>query len=244
MSRRERERPGDEDQAGRRRAGWREFRDAYPRIVAGTVLFMAILLAADAVFAWRWLRYRRETRDMRASLNAAERGRLDLLLETTGQQAELMMEVARREARGADRLNLAVSLDDGVMYLQRQGARLREMKVRVGPEATIGLAPGAVRIAAPRGKRTVTRILSGAYEYELPSWVWTHRGLSPPAVRRVQRALGPVAIVLSGGAIIYSEPAPVPLEPGHVLPGGVLASRGDLEAILVNLEPGLPVYFH
>jgi hypothetical protein len=212
--------------------------------VAGTVVFIGVLLAADAVFAWRWMRYRREARDLRTSLNAAERGRLDLLLEATGQRAQLMMEVERREARGADRLNLAVSLDDGVMYLQRQGARLREMKVRLGPEATLGPAPGAIKIAAPRGKRTVVRILSGDYEYELPSWVWTQRGMSPPANRRAAGALGPVAIVLSGGVVIYSEPAPAPLEQGHPLPGSVLADRNDLAAILVNLEPGMPVYFH
>jgi len=61
---------------------------------------------------------------------------------------------------------------------------------------------------------------------------------------RAAGALGPVAIVLSGGVVIYSEPAPSPLEPGHPLPGGVLAARNDLEAILENLEPGMPVYFH
>jgi hypothetical protein len=244
VSRRERERPGDEDQAGRRRHRWSEFRDAYPRIVAGMAIFIGVLLVADAVFTWRWLRYRRETREMRASLNAAERGRLDLLLEATGQRAQLMMEVARREARGADQLNLAVSLDDGVMYLQRQGARLREMKVRIGPEATVGEAPGAIKIAAPRGKRTVVRMLSGAYEYELPAWVWTQRGMQPPSNRRAGGALGPVAIVLSGGVVIYSEPAPSPLEPGHPLPGAVLADRNDLDAILENVKPGMPVYFH
>src|SRR5688572_7494700 len=177
-------------------------------------IFIGVLLIADAVFAWRWLQYRREAREMRASLNAAERGRLDLLLEATGQRAQLMMEVARREARGADQLNLAVSLDDGVMYLQRQGARLREMKVRIGPEATVGEAPGAIKIAAPRGKRTVVRLLSGAYEYELPAWVWTQRGMQPPSNRRAGGALGPVALVLSGGVVIYAEPAPSPLEPG------------------------------
>lgn len=244
MSRRESPRPDDVDQAGRRRHRWSEFREAYPRIVAGMVIFIGVLLAADAFFAWRWIQYRRETHEMRASLNAAERGRLDLLLEATGQRAQLMMEVARREARGADELNLAVSLDDGVMYLQRQGARLREMKVRLGPEATVGTEPGAIRIAAPRGKRTVVRILSGAYEHELPAWVWTQRGLSPPSNRRLAGALGPVALVLSGGTLIYSEPAPVPLEPGHPLPGGVLADRHDLTAILENVKPGMPVYFH
>src|SRR5688500_3348646 len=141
-----------------------------------------------------------------------------------------MMEVARRVARGADALNLAVSLDDGVMYLQRQGARLREMKVRLGPEATVGPAPGAIRIAASRvgaapGNRTFVRILSGACEHELPPWVWTQRGMTPPAPRRMAGALGPVALVLSGGAVLYSEPAPAPLESGRPLPGSVLAGR-------------------
>ena len=244
MTRRATPRPEDGTSEDRRRPRWGEFRDAYPRIVAGMALFLGVLLLADGVFAWRLLKYRRETRAMRASLSAAERGRVDLLLEASGRRTELMVELARREARSADSLNLAVSVEDGAMYLQQQGARLREMKVRVGPEATVGKAPGAVKIAAPRGKRTVTRILSGAYEHELPTWVWTQRGLVPPPDRHVAGALGPVALELSGGTVIYSDPAPAPLDQDYVLPGSVRASRADLEAILVSLKPGMPVYFH
>lgn len=236
--------PRAEGAGGRRRPRWGEFRDAYPRIVVGMVVLMAFFLAADAVLAWRWMKYRRQTRDMRASLNAAERGRLDLLLETTGHRAQLMMEVARREAIGADTLNLAVSLEDGVMYLQRDGARLREMKVQIGPEIAVGAAPGAIRIAAPRGKRTITGILSGSYDHELPSWVWMQRGQAPPANRRVPGALGQIAVLLSGGSVIYSSPAPAPLDGAYLLPGSVRADPGDLAAISENLKPGQAVFFH
>jgi len=66
-----------------------------------------------------------------------------------------------------------------------------------------------------------------------------------PDDRRIPGALGPLAIFLDSGAVLYSRPAVGPLsDPGYILPGSVRAETPDLEAIRENLQPGMAVYFH
>jgi hypothetical protein len=61
----------------------------------------------------------------------------------------------------------------------------------------------------------------------------------------VKGALGPIAVLLDDGTVVYSRPTEGPLaDDAYVLPGGVRADAADLEAIRENLGPGLPVYFH
>jgi hypothetical protein len=233
----------DEDDRGRRRSGWTEFRDAYPRIVTGLAVFLGLLFVADAFLAYKWVRYAAETRRLRAAMSRLEIDRTDTLLAAGESQASLLLEVARLQASGEAALNLAISLEDERMYLQREGARLREMPVKVAPEAKLGAHD--VVLAAPRGKRAVVRVVGAGEAFELPPWAWTARGLPVPSNRSVAGALGPVALVLSGGTVIYSAPAPPPLEPAdYVLPGSVRAEAADLQAILENVRPGMPVYFH
>ncbi len=235
--------PRDEEDLGRRRSGWSEFRGAYPRIVTGLALFLGLLALADAFLAYKWARYAAETRRLRAAMTDLERDRTDTLLAAGESQAALLLEVARLQASGEAALNLAISLDEGRMYLQREGARLREMPVKIAPEAK--MAEEGVVLAAPRGKRAVVRVVGEGDAFELPPWAWTARGLPVPADRSVAGALGPVALVLSGGTVIYSAPAPAPLESAdYVLPGSLRAEASDLRAILENVRPGMPVYFH
>jgi hypothetical protein len=47
---------------------WRELREAYPRIVTGTVLGIAVLLLTDLVLAYKRVQYGRELARMRASM--------------------------------------------------------------------------------------------------------------------------------------------------------------------------------
>lgn len=239
MSRRQS--PRDDDDLGRRRRRWSEFRQAYPRIVAGMAVFVALLVLADAFLAWSWFRYSRESRQLRAAMTRVEADRADSLVAAGESQVALLMEVARLQATGEPALNLAISLDEGRMSLQREGARLRDMPVKIGPDTRAG----DLVVAAPRGKRAVVRVVDGDGTYELPSWAWTARGLTAPTSRAVKGALGPLALVLSGGTVIYSLPAPAPLDaPDFVLPGSVRADAEDLEAIRENVRPGMPVYFH
>jgi hypothetical protein len=131
------------------------------------------------------------------------------------------------------------------MYLEREGALLREIPVEMGPERRVGTPPDTVHMAIPRGARTVARIVGPTDGWEVPTWVYADRGLTPPEERTVRGALGPVAIVLEGGTVVYSLPKAGPLnDSAYVLPGGVRARAEDLRAIVPNLKRGTTVYFY
>jgi hypothetical protein len=203
------------------------------------------LVAVDGVLAFKRWQYGRETAGLRARMTEMERRRTDAIVESKENRVQLMLALARRDAVGEKGLNLAVSTEKGAMYLQREGAQLREMPVKIGPEATVGTVPDEVRLAPPLGKRVVVRVVDSSYAWEVPTWVWIQRGLTPPADRRIEGALGPVALFLDGGAIVYSRPETGPLaDAAYVLPGAVRAEPADLAAIRENLTPGLPAYFY
>ena len=131
------------------------------------------------------------------------------------------------------------------MYLERDGALLREMGVEVAPEKRIGAGRDTVHMAAPRGTRTVERILGPQDAWEVPKWVYADRGLPQPAQTALVGALGPVAIVLNGGTVIYSLPSVGPLnDSSYVLPGSIRVSAEDLRAVSPNLQHGTVVYFY
>jgi hypothetical protein len=209
------------------------------------VIGMIALLALDAALLAERRRWNGEIRRMRGAMTEFERRRADALVDATQDRTALMIELVRRQALGEAKLNLSVDVGKQRMVLQREGAQLREMRVRVGPEQTVGSAPDAVRLAPPRGRRTVLRVVDDSYAWEVPDWVYAARRLPVPADRRLAGALGPAAILLDGGAVIYSRPSSGPLaDPDWILPGCVRAERADLDAIAENIEPGVPVYFY
>jgi len=229
----------------RRRPRWGEFREAYPRIVAAMAVGLVALVAMDGFLAFKRWQYGRETARLRGQMTEVERRRADAIVESRENRMQLMVALARRDAVGEKGLNLAVSADKGTMYLQREGAQLREMPVKIGPEATVGSPPDEVRLAPPLGKRVVVRLVDSSYAWEVPAWVWKQRGQTTPADRRIEGALGPIAILLDGGAVIYSRPDTGPLaDTAYVLPGAVRAEAADLLAIRENLAAGMPAYFY
>ena len=203
------------------------------------------LVAVDGVLAFKRWQYGRESARLRAQMTDVERRRTDAIVESRENRTQLMVALARRDAVGEAGLNLAVSADKRAMYLQREGAQLREMPVKIGPEATVGTPPDEVRLAPPLGKRVVVRVVDASYAWQVPAWVWTQRKQTPPPDRRIEGALGAVAILLDGGAVIYSRPATGPLaDEAYVLPGAVRAEAADLVAIRENLTAGMPAYFY
>jgi hypothetical protein len=109
----------------------------------------------------------------------------------------------------------------------------------------VGMPPDVVILAPPLGKRSVARVVDGSYRWAVPDWVYVDRGLPVPSDRQLPGALGPLAIFLDSGAVLYSRPAVGPLsDASYVLPGSIRAEASDFEAIRDNLEPGMPVYFH
>jgi hypothetical protein len=240
-----RRRDAERPRTDRRRAGWREFRRSYPGIVATMAIAMAIFLLADGWLLLRYRRYRRETAQLRGSMSEVERTRTDALLAQNENRLKVMVELFKRQAKVDPTLHLTVSLDSAVMYLERDGALLREMPITVGPERRVGQPPDTVHIAAPRGKRTVVRLLAQDDAWEVPGWVYADRHLPPAGDTRLKGALGPAAILLDGGTVIYSLPSVGPLnDSSYVLPGAIRVRAADLKAIAPNLRAGVAVYFY
>src|SRR5687768_17310076 len=220
----------------RRRPRWGEFRGAYPRIVTAMALGLAGLIALDGWVLFKRWRYSREIERTRASLSEAERSRADAIVAANANRTRLQVALVRRDAQLEDDLNLAVSIEKSRLYLQREGAQLREIPVRIGPEKSIGGGPGDVKLAAPRGRFTVAKVLDGSYRWRAPDWLMADRG-QPAAAREFVGGLGPIAILLTGGTVIYSDPATGPLkDPAYVMPGAVRASTADMDAISEVLE--------
>ena len=204
------------------------------------VAFMSL----DVFLLSRYQRYQTETRQLRASMSNVERKRTDAILAQNENRLKVMVELFKRQAKVDPTLHLTVSLDSSVMYLEREGALLREMPITVGPERRVGTPPDTVHIAAPRGKRTVEKLLDETDAWAVPAWVYADRGL-PTGQAHLVGALGPAAIQLDGGTVIYSLPSVGPLNDStYVLPGAIRVRANDLKAISANLRPGVAVYFY
>jgi hypothetical protein len=240
--------PWPEDQPRQRRRGrWGEFRDAYPRIVTGAAIGIVLFLMVDVALAVTAWRFSRQTAAAQRAMTGLERERASALTEVQLDRAALTAALVAQQAIQDQGLNLSVSVDQGSMDLQREGAQLRRMKVTVGPEASLGPEAEGVRLVPPRGKRQLVRVVDEAFVWSVPRWVFAHRGLATPPgpERSVRGGLGALALILDDGTLIYSLPASGPLsERAYVMPGTVRAELPDLLAIRENLTPGLPVYFH
>lgn len=215
--------------------------------MATIIAILVALLAANAWIVVKRIRYRAEIVRLRASMTDLERRRADAIVAQEEHKLQLAIELLRRQAQLERALHLSVTVDSGAMYLEREGALLRAMPVQIGPERRVGIAPDTVRLAAPRGVRTIARTLTADDLWEIPAWVYADRGIAPPPPqdRMLRGALGPAAIVLDGGTIIYAQPGTGPLnDSAYVLPGAVRARAEDLRAILPNLTAGVRVYFY
>ncbi|MDB4891017.1 MAG: hypothetical protein JWL61_2872 [Gemmatimonadetes bacterium] len=232
------------ERTDRRRKGWREFRHSYPGIVATMSIAVVLFLAADAWLLRKYFRYQRQTAELRGSMTTLERKRTDAILAQNENRVKIMVELFKRQAKVDAALHLSVSIDSSVMYLERDGALLREMPITIGPEKRVGTGADTMHIAAPRGKRTVERLLDESSVSEIPSWVYGDRGI-PAGETRLKGAYGPAAILLDGGTLIYSLPSVGPLnDSSYVLPGAIRVRAADLKAIAPNLKPGVAVYFY
>ncbi|MGH7633303.1 MAG: hypothetical protein ACRENC_06205 [Gemmatimonadaceae bacterium] len=222
-----------------------DFRRRHPAFVVTIAVIIVGLLAVDGWVLNKRAAYAREVARLRAGMSEFERRRSDAVTNTHEKRIAMMMELLRRQAKIDKEIHLAVDVDSGRMYLERDGALLRENAAEIGPEKRIGSGKDTVHMAAPRGTRSVERILGPTDAWEVPPWVYADRGLVPPAQLSLVGALGPVAIVLNGGTVIYSLPAAGPLnDSSYLLPGSIRASAEDLRAVVPNLQRGTVVYFY
>lgn len=221
-----------------------DFRIRHPGFLAAIVIVALGVIAIDAYLIYKRTTYRAEIQRLRAGMSEFELRRADAVLASEEKQLEVMVALLRRQARVDKEIHLSIAVDSAVMGLEREGAVLRDMRVELGPEKTVGTAPDTVRMTVPRGTRSVQRLLTATDGWEVPKWVYEDRGLPVPKNRVVKGALGPAAIVLEGGTVIYSMPTAGPLnDSSYVMPGAVRAKAEDLQAITPNLARGTKAYF-
>jgi hypothetical protein len=198
------------------------------------VLLLLALAGAEWLLRDRRARYRAETVRLRAGMTALERARADALLAAEEDRGALALALIRRQAAGDAALHLAVSAESGYVALERGAVRLRRFPAEVAGD----LVPEAAGrpVAPPRGLRHVERLVTaGDPAPDIPWWP----GEAPQA-----RWPTPLAVVASGGVLIYARPDSGALaQPGRVLPGAVRVAAHDLAAIRASITPGMPVYF-
>jgi hypothetical protein len=223
---------------------FREFRRRHPGFLVAVIIVALGVIAIDGYLIYKRTKYRAEIQRLRAGMSEFEKRRADAVIASEEKQLQVMVQLLRRQARVDKEIHLAVSIDSAFMALEREGAVLRDMRVDVGPEKTVGASPDTVRITVPRGTRSVQRLLGARDGWEVPRWVYQDRDLPVPNARMVKGALGPAAIVLEGGTVIYSMPTTGPLnDSAYVMPGAVRAKAEDLRAIIPNVARGTKVYF-
>jgi hypothetical protein len=212
--------PGDRrDPAGgrshdRRRGGWSDFRRAYPGFVFTLLVGLITIVALDAFLVVKRRAYEAEVARLRSNMTETERAKTDAIVESEQDKARIALELARRQAKIEKTLHLSVSVDSGKIYLEREGAVLREMPAAFGPDAKVSNGADSIPVVVPRGERTVAQISDAGIVLE-----------------------GGTVIAPSDAEALLSDTSPIP-------PGGVRIRRSDLQAIMPNLSLGMRVYFY
>ncbi len=198
----------------RRRGGWGDFRQAYPGFVFTLLIGLIAILAIDGFLMVKRRAYEGEVARLRANMTETERAKTDAIVEAEQNKSRIALELARRQAKIEKNLHLSVSVDSGKIYLEREGAVLREMAAVFGPDAKVSNGADSIPIVVPRGERTVARISDDGIALE-----------------------GGTLIAPSDADPLATDKKPVPA-------GGVRIRRTDLAAIMPNLSLGMRVYFY
>lgn len=154
--------PGDRrDPSGgrtgdRRRGGWREFRRAYPGFVFTLLVALIAMLAIDGMLIMKRRSYTAEVARLQANMTDQERAKTDAIVDAENNKTRIALELARRQAKIEKTLHISIAVDSGKMYLEREGAVLREMAASFGPEAKVG--PDSIPVVIPRGEMSVATI--------------------------------------------------------------------------------------
>ena len=216
-----------------------------PRVFVAFPAILTLLRVANVVAAARLWRFRDDAARLRASMTETERNRTDLAIKSEDNRAKVVSELVRRQARADHELHLAIEVDSGRMFLERDGVALREIPIAVGPERVVSGAPEPTRVALSRGAQAVATLVGADDAWEVPVLVFEDRRIPVPTDRRTKGALGSNALLLNGGGVIYALPKDGPLaDSTYVLPGAVLLRAEDLRAIAPNVVLGMTVYLY
>lgn len=140
----------------RRRGGWRDFRRTYPGFVFTLLIALAAMIALDALLFLKHRTYGEEVARLQSSMTAQERSKAQAIIAAEQNKTRIALELARRQAKLAKVLHLSVSIDSGRIYLERDGAILREMPAAFGPETKVG--PDSIPVVVPRGETTLAKM--------------------------------------------------------------------------------------
>lgn len=206
--------PQGERKHDRRRGGWRDFRRAYPGFVFTLLIGLAVIVALDIFLVLKRRSYEDEVARLRANMTETERAKTDAIVTQEQNKARIALALAKRQAKIEKSLHLSVAVDSGKIYLERDGAVLREMAAMFGPDAKVSNGADSIPVVVPRGQRSVAKFSDDGITLE-----------------------GGTVIAPSDANPLASDKNPIPA-------GGVRISRGDLKAILPNLSPGMRVYFY
>jgi hypothetical protein len=206
--------PSKGREGDRRRGNWRDFRQAYPGFVFTLILALLAILTLDGFLLYKRRAYTAEVNRLRGAMTEAERAKTDAIVQAEQDKARIAIELAKRQAKLEKSLHLGVALDSGRIYLEREGAVLREMAALFGPE--VGVTPGSdsLPVVIPRGQRTVVRLDQNRIVLE-----------------------GGSAIEAASTDVASADTSPIP-------PGNVRIGLTDMKAIRPNLSPGMRVYFY
>lgn len=206
--------PAKGREGDRRRATWRDFRQAYPGFVFTLILALLAILTLDGFLVYKRRAYTAEVNRLRGAMTEAERAKTDAIVQAEQDKARIAIELAKRQAKLEKSLHLGVALDSGRIYLAREGAVLREMAALFGPE--VGVTPGSdsLPVVIPRGQRIVVRLDENRIVLE-----------------------GGSAIEAASTDVASADTSPIP-------PGNVRIGLTDMKAIRPNLSPGMRVYFY
>lgn len=206
--------PAKEREGDRRRVRWRDFRREYPGFVFALLLALLAMLALDGFLLYKRRAYTAEVDRLREAMTDTERQRADAIIQAERDKARIALELVKRQARLEMTLHLAVAIDSGRIYLEREGAALRDMAALFGPET--GITPGtdSLPVVIPRGQRTVAR-------------VETNR-----------------IVLDGGSVIEAAHTDVASADTTSIPAGNVRIGLTDMKAIMPNLTPGMRVYFY
>lgn len=167
--------------------GWRTLWRERPRLMRLVWGAASLLLIGNVWLLAHRLLDARETARLRTQLSGVERDRIDAAFRADSNRTQVLVELARRQARIDNGLHLSVALDSSVLHLEQEGAVLLSIATVTGPNGwTHTSARDSVPLAAPRGDRTIEDVF------------------------------GDTLVLLSGGTTIYADGVAGPARAGQL----------------------------
>lgn len=198
----------------RRRGGWRDFRRAYPGFVFTLLIGLIAMMAIDGFLIMKRRNYEAEVARLRSGMTEQEKNRIDAIIAAEHNKMRIAIALARRQAKLEKKLHLSVAVDSGRIYLERDGAVLREMAAAFGPEAMVSNGADSIPVVVPRGERSVAKLDDSGITLD------------------------------GGTVITPSDAPSLAQDSSAIAPGSVRIRRTDLKAIMPNLSLGMRVYFY